>query len=372
MELTPLNTFTGIERQLLGLFGIDAGNHDTKSRHTDFVSGFQKLRAVNRLREEYLVITSPDDEKKATYYAFTESPFELSNDKTSNEDMFIITLMSIAKEALARGISISNNEEIALSVGMPPGYFMDSIIESYKTYYLTKGRNVSFTYRNIPFKFTIKDVVVSAQCWGAAVQYSALTKDASDVWLVDIGGITTDKLRMRDGSIVDESVDSYIEGVNKMFLTIAKTMRAETQINFSQEDVKNCLTGKGKYREEHISRIKDSAYEWIKMVFSRMMTEGAEFRLTRLITLGGGSLLLKDEIERVTNELGFYEVKAINDNKANALGYESIAARLLYGTKKKQIIRFWNDYDKERGLSESLPSEDSEDSGELLPSNSIA
>ena len=42
MNLKPLQDFSGEERSILGLFGIDVGNHDTKSRHTVFASGYKK------------------------------------------------------------------------------------------------------------------------------------------------------------------------------------------------------------------------------------------------------------------------------------------------------------------------------------------
>lgn len=43
MNLKPLQDFSGEERSILGLFGIDVGNHDTKSRHTVFASGYKKI-----------------------------------------------------------------------------------------------------------------------------------------------------------------------------------------------------------------------------------------------------------------------------------------------------------------------------------------
>ena len=78
-----------------------------------------------------------------------------------------------------------------------------------------------------------------------------------------------------------------------------------------------------------------------------MMTEGVEFRLAKVITLGGGSLILDEEIERVSKELGFVERLAIKDSKANATGYELVAALALYHIKSKAVNEFWRELDSE-------------------------
>lgn len=352
MSLTPLKKFTGIERQLLGLFGVDVGNHDTKSRHCDFVSGFKESKVANQLAKEYVEMekSKADGTMEKVYYTFCENPFYYTNDKTQGESMFILTLMAIAKEAIARGICISDNEDIALAIGMPPGMFTKDTIEDYRRYYESRGKGVSFVYKSIPFKFNVSNVTVSAQCWGAAMQFSHLTKGIKDVYLVDIGGITTDKLRLRANVIVEDSVESYDEGVNKMFSDIANLLKKETKIRFTPNDIKTALMGESDISSEHIERIKEKAYEWVRDIFTRMITEGAEFRLTRVVTLGGGGILLDEAIDKVASELAFLERLKISDNKANACGYEVLAALGLYGIKPNDIKAFWGSFNSQNGF----------------------
>ena len=347
MTLKPLKEFTGNERKLLGTFGVDVGNHDTKTRHTVFASAFDKSKVINKLSGEY--ITFNDKYGEPVFYSYSNKPFNLSLKKTINEDMFLITLMAIAREAVARGILL-NGDEIALAIGMPPGMYNQKNIDNYYNYYMERGKGISYQYccgdATYDFRFDIGSVVVSAQCWGAAAQYPRLHRDLDEVYLVDIGGGTTDVLHMSAGQI-DGVPLSYNDGVNKMFFNIANTLNNETGIRFEAKNVKDALMGKGNVRDRDLERIKELAYDWTKNIFSRMITEGVEFRLTKVITLGGGALILDREIEKVAGELDFLERLAIRDSKANATGYELVAAMALHRIKSKTVNEFWRTYDVE-------------------------
>jgi len=344
MDPIALSSLSDTKGQLLSIFGVDVGNHDTKSRHSTFVSGFDKSMVVNNLSKEYLEFQNADEK---TFYTSMTTPFNYSLDKTKTEDMFILTLMSIAKEAIARRITLCNGENIVLAIGMPPGMFNAANISSYEKYYKDRSQNISFSYLGVPFRFNIKRIAVSAQCWGTVVGYSHLAVPLNEVYIFDIGGITIDTFRLRKGVIVDGSIDSYEEGVNKMFAIITKTLRQETGIRFKPEDIKNALMGKENLPNSQVQRIKDMSYAWTRDIFTKMLTEGAEFRITPVITCGGGSLLLDDEITRVADELNFFKKLSIKDNKANAIGYEIIAAKGLLKLSKEEIVDFWSQYDHE-------------------------
>ena len=263
--------------------------------------------------------------------------------------MWILSLFSIAKEAIARGISISNKEGIVLAIGMPPGDFNERNAIAYKEYY-PPGSEVKFYYKNIPFDFIIEDVFVTAQCWGAAAQYKSLIKGLNDVYFIDIGGITTDVMRMVRNQIQSDSIDSYKEGVKKLFMQISKQLRSETGNNVSPLQIADVLSGKDESSSIYVkfsTRINELAYDWLKNLFTSMITAGAEFSLTPVVTLGGGPLLLEDELRKVSSDLGFYEWKSITDNRANAIGYESIAAVPKYKIKKKALDEYWAKFDWE-------------------------
>ena len=95
MALKALSEFTGNERNLLGIFGVDVGNHDTKARHETFASGFQKVKVINKLAGEYIAFADKYGEQ--VYYTFDNKPFNLSFNKTDSEEMFLITLMAPEK-----------------------------------------------------------------------------------------------------------------------------------------------------------------------------------------------------------------------------------------------------------------------------------
>lgn len=340
MILKKLNDFPETEKNLLGLFGVDVGNHDTKTRNTTFASGYKTTSVVNKLNTDYISMIVDGDKQ---YFVLQNAPFNTSFDKTKTEEMFVITLFAIAKEAIARGISLNENAEIDIAIGMPPGAYNDKMISAYREYYLSRGKNICFKYNETDFCFDIKNVVVSAQCWGAAAQYPHLHKDLSDVYLVDIGGGTTDVLHMRKGQIDGQPL-SYSDGVNKMFAEVANALNAETGIRFTPENIKDILSGNSDVPDKYVEAVKKRAKDWTKNIFTRMMTEGVEFRLTKVITLGGGSILLDKYIEETAQELEFAKRLSIPDSRANATGYELTSALALYGIKPRVVNDFWTNY----------------------------
>ena len=157
-------------------------------------------------------------------------------------------------------------------------------------------------------------------------------------------------MRMVRNQIQSDSIDSYKEGVKKLFMQISKQLRSETGNNVSPLQIADVLSGKDESSSIYVkfsTRIHELAYDWLKNLFTSMITAGAEFSLTPVVTLGGGPLLLENELRKVSSDLGFYEWKSITDNRANAIGYESIAAVPKYKIKKKALDEYWAKFDWE-------------------------
>ena len=346
MSLKELNEYTGVERNLIGLFGIDAGNYDTKSRHNTFTSGLTLKRVRNCLSNDFIQFSG-----SKVYYVLSSEPNPAWENKTESEDMFVMTMFAIAKEALARGISICQKEEIVLSIGMPPGDFNKANVEKYKQYYESR-KNVSFNYGDTLFDFVIESVVVTAQCWGAAAQYSTLIKDYDEVLLCDIGGLTTDNFKMTkvDGSqkIDSSSIVSKGTGIKTLLNKIANGLRDLSGLDMQFSQVNGILKGTRKpfgLVEKDFQLISDLKYEFVDELFTNIRMNGDDLKILPIVFLGGGAALLENEIKEVATEQKACEYKIIKDSRANAIGYETIAAAGKYHISKKTIDAFWNDFE---------------------------
>ena len=81
--------------------------------------------------------------------------------------------------------------------------------------------------------------------------------------------------------------------------------------------------------EEIVLEIQRMAENWLQRIINKLHTHVTDFRTNPAVFLGGGSLLLRKQIENSTE---FKYVEFIEDVRANAIGYEKLtAARLRRG-----------------------------------------
>ena len=81
--------------------------------------------------------------------------------------------------------------------------------------------------------------------------------------------------------------------------------------------------------EEILKEIYRMADDWVHMIINKLHAHVTDFRTNPAIFLGGGSLLLKKQIEQSPE---FKYIEFIDDVKANAIGYEKLAvARIRRG-----------------------------------------
>ena len=75
--------------------------------------------------------------------------------------------------------------------------------------------------------------------------------------------------------------------------------------------------------EEVIREIKKMAEDWLLRIINKLHAYVPDFRTNPAVFLGGGSLLLKQQIEK---SLEFKYIEFIEDVRANAIGYEKMTA----------------------------------------------
>lgn len=300
------------------IFGIDHGNGNIKTPHCEFPCGLikQETKPAAAYGQDIL-------KYKNMYYSLSDSRFPYKEDKTEDEDYFILTLFAIIKEAEAREEKL-NGKDIILSVGLPPADFgLQS--EGFEKYFLDRGRyGTTVEYNGKPCTFYIKKVYSAPQNFAAViVMRPDLVKGFRTVYCIDIGDGTVDLLVLKN-SRPDLSVQvSEKIGMAVLRAKIINEVWKDKNIRLDDDTAEQALKGERTVLPEDVKKIiVEKKEEWVKDMINRLHPYVPDFRINPTVFLGGGSILLKKQLQESPE---FSLTEFIEDTKANAIGYQTIA-----------------------------------------------
>ena len=321
--------------------GVDVGNFDTKTKHTNTVSGFNTYNQEQLLAEDVLFY----DGKYYVESIDNRTPY--IEDKTHNDHCLILTLIAIAKEILWR---IENERQIKgnssnatldynivnLAIGLPPGHF-NNLAKKTVDYYKKKSANgFRFTYKGYQFSFRLGYIEIYAQDITAVTFNKNLTitrgETAAPVYyIIGIGGGTVDIVPIVKGKPDTNNCRTLTMGTRPMFENIITKIQATYGKTLNESTVENALRGKQLYlKQEIIDNIKDLAKEHAEQIISKCIQIGFTLDVNPCIFVGGGCLLLKEHLEK-HSDICFSEF--IEDTHANASYYEEFL-KLKHGLKE--------------------------------------
>ena len=263
-------------------------------------------------------------EYNGVYYTLSETRMPFKADKTVDEDYFILTLFSLALEAKERGITLSG-KDIVLGVGLPPADFGQQA-PGFKKYFMERSKHgISFRFNGKPVNCYLKDVLVSPQNFAAVMCYKAsLFRQYRTVNCIDIGDGTVDLLVIRKGQ-PDLSVRvSDRSGMAILRSEISNSIQQNYGIHLESSDVEQVLMQEATILDEEVVKeIQKMAGDWMQRIINKLHAYVPDFRTNPAVFLGGGSLLLKQQIEKSSD---FKYIEFIEDIRANAVGYEKMTA----------------------------------------------
>ncbi len=135
-------------------------------------------------------------EYKGEFWTLSGQRLPYRRDKTQDESFFILTLFAIAKELLSNG-TLPSSERIDLAVGLPPEHY--GILKDKFRQYFQRNESIHFVYNDQPCTILIRDVFVYPQAFAAIAPQKGQLKHHLRLFLIDIGGYTTDVLLLRSG-----------------------------------------------------------------------------------------------------------------------------------------------------------------------------
>jgi len=166
--------------------GIDNGNYNTKSSERMlYASGFTRSDREFITNDMQLFYDG-------AYYAVGGKRMSFQQDKTMEDDTFILSLPAIADAMKRSGIW---SADIILGVGLPVDIY-GTQKEAFRKYFM-RG-SISFSFEGESYRCFIMDCKVFAQGHAALCKYYQQLKGCNNITLVDIGGYTVDILSFHD------------------------------------------------------------------------------------------------------------------------------------------------------------------------------
>jgi len=299
------------------IIAIDHGNSAVKTEHFEFVSGLSEHLVRPPLAEDII-------EYGGKYYTLSSSRIAYKRDKTRDDRFFILSLFAIAKEL----VETQENpmfESITLAVGLPPEHYGTGREGFAK--YLGRGGTVSFAYNGSPITLIIEDVFVYPQAFAAVATRADRLRVLPRVFVIDIGGMTTDVLLLRNGRPDLQFCRSLETGIITMQNALIGKVNSLYDMTVEDEHIAAVLQSKDTILPEEVqTTIRTACKQHAENILDKLRELQVDLRSNPAIFIGGGSILLRPFIE--SSEL-VAQADFVPEINANALGYKLLAQSQL-------------------------------------------
>ena len=300
------------------ILACDNGYGNTKGAHVVFRTSVDVSDTPPAFSKDYL-------EHKGKYYILSEGHKNFVADKVMDDDTYILTLATIAKELKMRGL---HEAKIHLAVGLPLKW-VKAQREAFRQYML-RDRFVDFKYKDERYKVEIVDCTVMPQCYAAVAEKLKEFKGMN--LLVDIGNGTMNLMYLNNGRAAENKSWTEKFGINQCAIRIKNAVRDKTGTEMPEDVVENFLrTGKTDIEEPYVSIMVGEAEAYVQDIFSKLKDYEYNEKLMKLHFMGGGA--------KIVEVLGKYDpdrTHFIHDICATAKGYEYYCYMILRKKSKQQ------------------------------------
>lgn len=300
---------------------VDHGNKQIKTASRVFTSGLVESDTCPPFGDNILFY-------RGKYYTLSDQRIPYTRDKTEDDRFFILTLVAIAYEINTAGQYVPDRlMNIQLAVGLPPAHY-GTQYKRFAQYFLNRGV-IGFEFNGRKYSICITEAVCFPQALAATapvfkqLQLGTIAKAT----VIDIGGFTADYLSLRYGAADWASCDSLENGVITLYNRLLSKIRADHDLLLEETDIDAILTGcSTEYGSEIQALVERGAESFVADLFRTLRERKIELRTGKVIFVGGGSLLLRKQIEK-SGKVG--TAIFVEEIGANAAGYG-----LLYAATK--------------------------------------
>ena len=299
------------------IIAIDHGNYAIKTVNHSFIAGVSEHTVKPPIADEIL-------EYDGKYWTLTGNRLSYMRDKTQDERYFILTLFAVAKE-LEKAGSFSPFEQIDLAVGLPPEHY-GALKNKFAQYFKRHG-TINCVYKDKPSSIAIRNVCVYPQAYAAVIPHAGKLLHTVRMFVIDIGGYTTDVLLLRNGKPDLQFCRSLEMGVITMNNEIIRKVSTQHDMKIEDDHISAVLRGEETILPEDVKQtIRKATGLHTSDILNKLRELQVDLRANPAIFIGGGSILFKDFIE---NSNLVTKAEFIEDPKANAVGYLMLATKQL-------------------------------------------
>ncbi len=289
------------------IIGIDHGYGNMKTANFCFPTGIIAYDTEPLFTADMLIYGGK-------YYLIGEGHKEFAPDKIKDEDYYILTLASIAKELKTEGIT---EADVYIAAGLPLTWTSGQ--KTAFAAYLTKNAEVSFIYRKEEYHIRITGVSIYPQGYAAIAPFA--TKLNGINLIADIGNGTMNVLYMINGKPQSGKMFTEKFGTYQCTLAVREAFMRKTHREINDYIIEEVLrTGTAEISAADLKIIKSVASEYVRDIFRRLREHSYDESSMKLHVTGGGGCLIKN----------FYKFNAdrtvfVEDICAAAKGYEYLA-----------------------------------------------
>lgn len=289
--------------------GVDNGNYNTKSSEGMLYASGYAVSSKEFITPEMQLFY------EGKYYAIGERRLCFQQDKTKEQDTFLLTLPAIGEAMKKAG---TDNAEIALGVGLPISSY-GAQKEAFRRYFLRE--NVSFLFEGTAYRCHIADCKVFAQGHAALCRYYTQLSEYRSLTLVDIGGYTVDVLTVHNFKLDRLSCASLRMGTITLYSHIQDALQ-KNDILLTDELITDAIRGKIQHTDRQLieAAVQQAVISYCKELLNTLRERGLDLKLPTVFA-GGGAELLESRLYRED-----LNTVAVLNRFANADGY-----RLLMG-----------------------------------------
>ena len=299
------------------LIAIDHGNIQIKLPSGKvFTSGLRESGNRPAFGEDFL-------QYKGKYYIVSNDRISYLRNKTEDERFYILTLFAIAFEIENRGCYEPGMMSVQLLVGLPPAHF-GAQYEKFEKYF-KRGVIEEFEFHGKKFRIYVSEVTAFPQAFAATMPVYSHISTFPKVTVVDIGGFTADYLQLKNGQADLSVCDSLEHGVILLYNQVSGRVNSEFNILLDDSDIDSILKGEafsfGADSADIIRIANDAADTFVSDLLGKLRERSIDLRTGKTLFVGGGSVLLRKQIEasgKVTSPIFVEKITA------NAKGYEML------------------------------------------------
>lgn len=293
------------------IIAIDHGNKQIKCGCRTFTSGLCVSDTKPPFGKEVL-------QYDGRYYTLSDQRIPYMRDKTTDDRYFILTLFAIAFEMQGQEIRPGEVEDVQLCVGLPPAHY-GTQYQKFESYFLNRGI-VDFQLDGMPYAIYISKAVCYPQAYAATIPIFQQIRSYPKVTVLDIGGFTADYLLIKNGTADLSVCDSLENGVITLYNRIKSKINADFDLLLDESDIDAVLQNKPCDYGEVITRIiVEQAQQFVDDLFGKLRERMIDLRSGKTVFVGGGSILLRKQIE-ASGKVGIPIF--VEEISANTKGYE--------------------------------------------------